>query len=124
MDSLCPVDGEALSRFKDGELSPEQYKEIEAHVPGCPSCEARLGGFGLADAVMSRASIGSSPRIGARTLAASLSVAAALVASIATNVLLTPKAREVQPPPLRLSAAPSETLSSFYEKVAPPQGHP
>lgn len=57
-------------------------------------------------------------------MAASLSVAAALVASLATNVLLTPKAREVPPPPLRLSAAPSETLSSFYEKVAPPQGQP
>ena len=53
-----------------------------------------------------------------------MSVAAALVASVATNVLLTPKAPEVQLPPLRLSAAPSETLASFYEKVAPPQGQP
>jgi len=124
MDSLCPVDGETLSRFRDGELPPDRYREIEAHVPSCVSCESRLGRYGLADAVMSRASLASASRTRNRTVAASLSVAAALVASVATNVLLSPKAREVQSPPLRLSAAPSETLSSFYEKVAPPQGQP
>ena len=124
MDSLCPVDGETLSRFRDGELSPDRLREIEAHLPGCVSCESRLGRYGLADAVMSRASLASASRTRARTVAASLSVAAALVASVATNVLLTPKARGVQPRPLQLSAAPSETLSSFYEKVAPPQGQP
>lgn len=124
MDSLCPVDGETLSRFRDGELPPDQYRKMEGHIPGCVSCEARLGRYRLADAVMSGAPLPSAPRARARTLAASLSVAAALVASVATNVLLTPKARVVQPRPLQLSAAPSETLSSFYAKVAPPQGHP
>ena len=124
MESLCPVDGETLSRFRDGELPPEEYRKIEAHVPGCVSCDRRLGRYGLADAVMFQASAASSSRTRNRTVAASLSVAAALVASVATNVLLTQKAPEVQAPPLRLSAAPSETLSSFYEKVAPPQGHP
>jgi hypothetical protein len=124
MDSLCPIDGEALSRFRDGELPPDQYRKIAAHVPGCASCEFRLGRYGLADAVMSMASLATGSRTRTRTVAASLSVAAALVASVATNVLLTPKAREVQPPSLRLSTAPSETLTSFYEKVAPPQGQP
>lgn len=124
MDSPCSIDGETLSRFRDGELPPDRYREVEAHVPGCDSCESRLGRYGLTDAVLSRASLGSASRTRSRRVAASLSVAAALVASVATNVLLTPKAGEVQPPPLRLSAAPSETLSSFYEKVAPPQGQP
>ena len=124
MESLCSIDGETLSRFRDGELSPDQYRKIEAHVPECPACEARLGRYGLADAFMSRAPLASASRTPNRRVAASLSVAAALVASVATNVLLTPKAREVQPPPLRLSAAPSETLTSFYAKVAPPQGQP
>jgi anti-sigma factor RsiW len=124
MDSLCPVDGETLSRFRDGELPPDQYLKVEAHVPECASCEFRLGRYGLADAFMSRASLPSGSRTRNRTVAASLSVAAALVASVATNVLLTPKARQVPAPPLRLSAAPSETLSSFYARVAPPQGLP
>ena len=124
MDFLCPIDGETLSRFRDGELSPDQYRKIEAHVPACPSCEMRLGRYGLADAFMSRAALASASKTRSRTVAASLSVAAALVASVATNVLLTPRAREVQPPSLRLSAAPSQALSSFYEKVAPPPGQP
>jgi anti-sigma factor RsiW len=124
MESLCPIDGETLSRFRDGELPPAEYRKIEAHVPECAACEARLGHYGLADALMSRATLTSSSRTPNRRVAASLSVAAALVASVATNVLLTPKGRAAQPPPLRLSAAPSETLTSFYEKVAPPPGHP
>ena len=124
MDSLCPVDGETLSRFRDGELPPDQYRTLEAHVPACASCAMRLGRYGLADAIMSRASLASAPRTRNRMVAASLSVAAALVASVATNVLLTPKARPAQPASLKLSAAPSETLSSFYEKVAPPPGQP
>lgn len=124
MDSLCPIDGETLSRFRDGELSPDQYRKVAAHVPECAACEARLGGYGLADAAMSRAALASASATRGRKVAASLSVAAALVASVATNLLLTPKAREVQPPPLRLSAAPSETLTSFYEKVASPPGQP
>jgi anti-sigma factor RsiW len=124
MDSLCLVDGQTLSRFRDGELPPDRRREVAAHVAGCVSCESRLGRYGLADAVLSRAALASAPGTRNRTVAASLSVAAALVASVATNALLTPKARPSQPPPLRLSAAPSETLSSFYEKVAPPQGQP
>lgn len=124
MESLCPIDGETLSRFRDGELPPSQHRKIEAHVPECAACEARLGRYGLADALMSRASPASGSRAPNRGVAASLSVAAALVASVATNVLLTPKGRQAQPPPLRLSAAPSETLTSFYQKVAPPPGRP
>lgn len=124
MEALCPIDGETLSRFRDGELPKDQYRKIEIHLPECVACTVRLGGYGLADAFMSSAPHGSGSSARNRKVAASLSVTAALVASIATNLLLTPKAREVQPPPLRLSAAPSETLTSFYEKVAPPPGHP
>lgn len=124
MDSLCPVDGETLSRFRDGELSPEEYRRIEAHIPVCAACGFSLDRYSLVDTVMSRAPLASASRPQAGWLAASVSVAAALLASVATNVLLTPKARDVQPPPLRLSAAPSQTLSSFYAKLAPPQGQP
>jgi len=124
MESPCPIDGETLSRFRDGELTPEAYSRVEAHVRGCASCESRLGRYRLADAVLSRAQFAAVSQAQPGRLAASLSVAAALVASVATNVLLTPKARELQPPPLRLSAAPSETLTSFYARVAPPPGQP
>ena len=124
MESLCPIDGETLSRFRDGELSPEVYSSVEAHVPECGFCSARLERYGLADAVLSRVSIGSASSARGRRVAASLSVAAALVASVATNALLSAKTRPAPPPALRLSAAPSETLSSFYEKVAPSPAHP
>ncbi|MEO8499367.1 MAG: zf-HC2 domain-containing protein [Vicinamibacteria bacterium] len=124
MESPCPIDGETLSRFRDGELPPEAYLGIEAHLDGCPSCEAVLGRYRLADVVMSRAQLAASSGRQPGRAAASLSVAAALLASVAANLFLTPKAREVQPPPLRLPAAPSDTLSSFYERVASPPGRP
>jgi len=124
MEPLCPIDGETLSRFRDGELTPEAYRRIEAHIAGCAACESRLSRYRLADAVLSRAQFAALSQPQPGRLAASLSVAAALVASVAANVLLTPKAREVQPAQLRLSAAPSETLTSFYARVAPPSGQP
>ncbi|MBX7184841.1 MAG: hypothetical protein K1Y01_06805 [Vicinamibacteria bacterium] len=124
MESLCSIDGETLSRFRDGELSPAVHRRVEAHVPECGFCAARLERYGLADSVLSRAAIASASSARGRRVAASLSVAAALVASVATNALLTAKPRPVPPPALRLSAPPSETLSSFYEKVAPSPAHP
>lgn len=124
MEPLCPIDGETLSRFRDGELPPDQYQRIEIHLPECAACAVRLGRYGFADAVLSGVPPGSGWTARNRKVAASLSVAAALVASVATNLLLTAKARELQPPPLRLSAAPSETLFSFYQKVASPPGQP
>lgn len=124
MESLCSIDGETLSRFRDGELPPEECLRIEAHLAGCDSCEAVLGRYRLTDAVLFRSRLAASSGRRPGKVAASLSVAAALVASVAANVLLTPKAREVPPPSLRMSAAPSETLSSFYARVASPPGQP
>lgn len=124
MEILCPVDGETLSLFWDGELSPLEHRTIDEHLSGCASCENRLARYRLADGIMSGTRFAAASRPERGRFAASLSVAAALVASVAANVLLTPKASEFERPPLRLSAAPSETLTSFYAKVAPPQGRP
>ena len=109
--------GENLSRFIDGELSASSQLEVSDHVGDCPSCARRLAQFRLADHLLSRVR-GQRPRAG--RLVASVSVAAALVASLATNVALSP-AKPVSPPPasFRPLAAPSEALTSFYEKVAP-----
>ena len=118
MDVTCSVDSETLSRFLDGELNPPDYRALESHVARCASCKLRLGRFRLADGVVSRARLGSGSRPQNERLVASLSVAAALVASLATNALLTPRLRtprnEGAPPPgLKLSSAPSETLTTF-----------
>ena len=124
METLCPVDGETLSLFWDGEVSPQEHRRIDEHLSRCASCETRLGRYRLADGIVAHARFATASRPERGRFAASLSVAAALVASVAANVLLSPKAGEVERPPLRLSAAPSETLTSFYAKVAPPQGRP
>jgi anti-sigma factor RsiW len=124
MNSLCLVDGETLSRFQDGELAPAHAREVEAHLPSCVSCTLRLGRFRLADAVVSRGRVRARSRRQTAGLVASWSVAAALVASLATNVLLTPADHTASRPGLKLAAAPSDSLTSFYEKVAPPQARP
>lgn len=124
MNSLCLVDGETLSRFQDGELAPAHVREVEAHLASCVSCTLRLGRFRRADGVVSRARVVARSRRQTGKLVASLSVAAALVASLATNVLLTPAERGAARPGLRLAAAPSDSLTSFYEKVALPQARP
>ena len=115
MEILCSLDGESLSRFLDGELSPAEYLQVQAHASNCATCHIRLSQFRLADGLLSRAQ-DQKPRT--VRMVASLSVAAALVASLATNVILNPGVRAQPAPPLRLSAAPSETLTSFYERVA------
>jgi anti-sigma factor RsiW len=121
MEFLCSIDGVSLSRFLDGELSASEYARIETHLHSCPSCELRLSQFRLADGLLSRVR---THRPKAARLAASLSVAAALLASFAANALLTPKKSDISAPALALSAAPSETLKSFYEKVAPHEPRP
>jgi hypothetical protein len=121
MDSLCLVDGETLSRFQDGELAPAHAREIEAHLESCASCALRLSRFRMADGVVSRARVIARSRRQTGRLVASLSVAAALVASLATNALLTSADQATSRPGLRLAAAPSDSLTSFYEKVALPQ---
>ena len=124
MNSLCLVDGETLSRFLDGELQPSDAREIEAHLASCASCTLRLGRFRMADGMVSRGLVKARSRRQTGRLVASLSVAAALLASLATNVLLTPADRAAPRPGLKLAAAPSDSLTSFYEKVAPSQARP
>ena len=116
MEILCTVDGENLSRFLDGELPPSDRLKVEEHVPNCPSCQLRLTEFRLADGLMASVRAAKPERGG---MVASVAVAAALVASLATNVLLARSGPEAPPPTLGLPAAPSETLTSFYERVAP-----
>lgn len=122
MDSPCLTDAETLSRFLDAELPPSEYRSVGAHVASCAACTLRVGRFRLADAALHEAQVSMGPKRGMGRIAASLPLAAALLASLATNVLLTPRDRSVMPQGPRLSAAPSETLSSFYEKVAPLSG--
>jgi len=38
----CPIDGETLSVYVDGELTPSQAMAVMEHVAGCASCRARL----------------------------------------------------------------------------------
>ena len=115
MEIICSMDGERLSRFLDGELLPAEYLQVEVHVSNCAPCALQLRQFRLADGLLSRAQ---DRRPRAVPVVTSLSVAAALVASLATNVLLNPGERVKSAPPLQLSATPSETLTSFYERVA------
>ena len=124
MNSLCLVDGETLSRFQDRELAPADAREVEAHLASCASCTLRLSRFRRADGVVSRGRVSARSRRQTGRLVASLAVAAALVASLATNVLLTPADQGASRPGLKLAAAPSDSLTSFYEKVAPPRARP
>lgn len=85
------------------------------HIKVCPVCELRLGQFRQADGLLSRVRSAST---GSGRIAASVSLAAALVVSLAANFLLSPAERPEGRPLLSLSAAPSDTLASFYERVA------
>ena len=116
MELLCPVDGEVLSRFLDGELPQEEMTGIAAHLKTCAACDLRLSQFRLADGLLSRVRSNS---VRSNRVAASVSVAAALVVSVAGNILLAPSKRVEPPVSLTLSAAPSDTLATFYERVAP-----
>lgn len=116
MELLCPVDGEVLSRFLDGELPSVEMAGVAAHLKVCASCDLRLGQFRLADRLLSRVRAN---RARSSRVAASVSVAAALVVSVAGNILLAPAKRAEPPVSLSLSAAPSETLATFYARVAP-----
>ena len=116
MELLCPVDGEVLSRFLDGELPQEELTGVAAHLKTCAACDLRLSQFRLADGLLSRVR---SNRARSNRVAATVSVAAALLASVAGNLILAPVKRVEPPVSLTLSAAPSDTLTTFYEKVAP-----
>lgn len=116
MELLCPVDGEVLSRFLDGELPQGQMAGVAAHLKACAACDLRLRQFRLADGLLSRVRANG---VRASRVAASVSVAAALVVSVAGNILLAPSKRVEPPVSLTLSTAPSDTLTTFYERVAP-----
>lgn len=117
MEPLCPVDGLKLSRFLDAELGSAEMEEMTAHLKACPLCELRLSQFKVADGLLAKVRTS-----GARSgrIAVSVSVAAALVVTVAANLLLTRVDRPGSQAPLTLSAAPSDTLASFYERVATP----
>ena len=117
MELLCPVDGEVLSRFLDGELPSWEMAGVAAHLKTCAACDLRLSQFRLADGLLSRVRAN---RARSSRVAVSVSVAAALVVSVAGNLLLTPPKRVEPPASLTLSTAPSDTLSTFYERVAQP----
>jgi hypothetical protein len=116
MEFLCPVDGEVLSRFLDGELPSGEMGGVAAHLKICAACDLRLSQFRLADGLLSRVRASS---VRSNRVAASVSVAAALVVSVAGNLLLAPSKRVEPPVSLTLSTAPSDTLTTFYERVAP-----
>jgi anti-sigma factor RsiW len=122
MESHCSIDGETLSRFLDGELALSDYRGVRDHLPSCPRCTERLSQFRLVSHAASRAGVPPISVAPAGRLVASLSVAAALVASMATNLLLTPgDSAGPRPAALTLSEAPSQNLSSFYEALSLPQ---
>jgi anti-sigma factor RsiW len=121
MDSPCPIDGETLSRFLDGELPFSQYRNLRDHVPSCLRCAQRLSRFRRVNGEASSFLVAPVPAPQPARLVASLSVAAALVASVATNLLLVPRAPVGPRLALSLSVAPSQNLSSFYETVSPSQ---
>lgn len=116
MELLCPVDGEVLSRFLDGELPSVDMTGVAAHLKTCAACDLRLSQFRLADGLLSRVRAN---RVRSSRVATSVSVAAALVMSVAGNILFAPTKRVEPPVSLTLSAAPSDTLTTFYERVAP-----
>jgi len=41
MSDNCPY-FQQISRYHDGELSPEQRADVEAHIGGCPACQDEL----------------------------------------------------------------------------------
>ncbi len=116
MELLCPVDGQVLSRFLDGELPSGEMADVAAHLKTCAACDLRLSQFRLADGLLSRVRAN---RVRSSRVAVSVSVAAAVVMSVAGNILFAPTQRVEPPVSLTLSAAPSDTLATFYERVAP-----
>lgn len=111
----CEVAGESLSRFLDGELPIPEYRRVRDHVQACPSCARRLSGYRLTTEMTARAM---ADRTDASRPTVWLSVAAALVASLATNLLLPAAGSAGRSPVFTRSAPTSEGLSAFYARVA------
>jgi anti-sigma factor RsiW len=111
----CEVAGESLSRFLDAELPILEYRRVRDHVQVCPSCARRLRGYRLTSDMTARAM---ADRTDAARPTVWLSVAAALLASLATNLLLPAAGPEGRAPVFKRSAPTSEGLSAFYARVA------
>jgi anti-sigma factor RsiW len=121
MEMPCSIPGESLSRYLDGELPLLEYRRVREHVAACSSCDRRLSLYRLTDG-----HIAAGPALTALAAAPAtarpalwLSAAAALIASLATNLLLPAPERPGQPPALALAAPSSESLSVFYAQVSP-----
>lgn len=115
MESACHVSGERLSRFLDGELPVVEFRQVGDHVRACASCAGRLRDYARAGELLVGASMS---RIETPRPAVWLSVAAALVASLATNLFLPAAPVERRSPVFTRSASTSEGLSVFYAEVA------
>lgn len=123
MEMPCSISGESLSRYLDGELPLLEYRQVREHVAACRSCTGRLRAYRVTTAVVARTMAGVGRPEGARP-ALWLSVAAALIASLATNLLLPRAEREAEPPVFSRSAPTSEGLSAFYAQVSPAASNP
>lgn len=118
MGMSCFRNDRALSRLLDGELRDGERGRIEAHVVACPRCAARLEAFRSADAFLAGRRVVFVPAAPAR-LAFALAAAAALVASLTANLLLSAE------PPSRVftvEAGPSAALRGVYARLAEPGG--
>lgn len=116
---LCFLRDRRLSRFLDGELPLTDHRAVQAHLRGCGRCARRLAELrGVDEAVaVLPLPVGRAPL--PTRLALSVAVAAALLASLAANLLL-PQAPPHEGAPLGVPAPPSDTLSSLYARLAAP----
>lgn len=121
MGLLCLLKDGRLSRYVDGELSLDEYRRLQGHVRRCPRCAARAAAFRDVDRL-----VGLSGELGALTLAPaglalSLTLAAALVASLGLNLWLPREpAPALELAGLTLPQAPSEALTAFHARLAQP----
>lgn len=121
MEMSCSTPGESLSRYLDGELPLLESRRVRDHVAACSSCERRLGLYRMADG-----HVAGGPALTTAVAAPAtarpalwLPVAAALIASLATNLLLPRAEPETGPSVLSRPAPTSEGLSAFYAEVSP-----
>jgi anti-sigma factor RsiW len=104
--------GDLVSAFLDGELTPSERAEADAHLAGCPACRAELASTASMRALM-RGLPPVEPPVGFMDLAlrshrrrrpaAALAAAAAVAAVV--GMALTPRSDEVAPPVGRLVEA-------------------
>lgn len=52
MQTICGQVQEQLSAWLDGELAPEEYRQVEAHLEVCEACSRELAVFARLDAAL------------------------------------------------------------------------